>query len=213
MIFLLFLGCDSTSAFQGKGKLTCIQVLDRYPELLDSFANLGSCFTPSLNLQRALEVFVCRLYKQSDVDMVNEARFRLFNLGKYGCNQMPCTKDALDKHVQRAAYQAAIWHKALHPVVEYPDITHHGWLVDSGTNVSIDWMDLPPAPDGVLENVDCSCKTGCSSNRCSCFKANLACTGLCKCKDCTNRKSGSSENSESESESSGSESEGEDDME
>jgi hypothetical protein len=31
------------------------------------------------------------------------------DLGKYGADQMPCTKDALDKHIQRSVYQAAIW--------------------------------------------------------------------------------------------------------
>ena len=47
-------------------------------------------------------------------------------------------------------------------------------------------MDLLPAPDDILENVECSCKSGCSTNRCSCFKGILSCTSLCKCSGCTN---------------------------
>ena len=207
-----FSGCDSTSAFQGKGKLTCLKVLEKNPNFVDSFTNLGSCFTPSSNLEHELEVFVCHLYKQ-DVDTVNDARFKLFCLGKYAGNQMPCTKDALGKHVKRAAYQAAIWHKALQPVVEYPEITNHGWQVENETDVKIDWMDLPPAPDGILENVDCSCKKGCSTNRCSCFKAGLSCTSLCKCQDCTNRNNECNKNEESDSESSCFDSDGEGDGE
>ncbi len=60
---------------------------------------------------------------------------------------MPCTKDALDKHIQRSVYQAAIWQNALSAIVDCPNITNHGWLVDNNGNVSINWMDLPPAPE------------------------------------------------------------------
>ena len=49
-------------------------------------------------------------------------------------------------------------------------------------------MTLPVAPDSVLEIVNCSCKTGCKSNRCSCKKSNLSCTDLCECSDsCKNK--------------------------
>ena len=34
-------------------------------------------------------------------------------------------------------------------------------------------------------------KTGCKSNRCSCKKANLNCTDLCKCSDCCENKDAS----------------------
>ena len=47
-------------------------------------------------------------------------------------------------------------------------------------------MDLPPAPDEILEHVQCGCKTGCTSNRCSCCKANLQCTSICQCNHCSN---------------------------
>jgi hypothetical protein len=40
--------------------------------------------------------------------------------------------------------------------------------------------------DGILENVNCACKSGCSTRRCACQKAELKCTGLCSCCDCTN---------------------------
>jgi hypothetical protein len=71
--------------------------------------------------------------------------------------------------------------------VDYPEMTNHGWLVKKRNGCEkLDWMDLLPAPDGILENVDCACRKGCSTNRCSCFKAGLQCTSMCKCQDCTN---------------------------
>jgi hypothetical protein len=63
----------------------------------------------------------------------------------------------------------------------------HGWYIENG-QLRIKWMTLPVAPDSVLEIVNCSCKTGCKYNRCSCKKANLNCTDLYKCSDiCKNK--------------------------
>ena len=66
-------------------------------------------------------------------------------------------------------------------------------------------MDLPPAPDGILENIECSCKKGCASNRCACVKANLSSTSLCKCLDCINGKENRDKLSDSEDDSEGEE--------
>ena len=188
LFILLFLGCDSTSAFHGKGKIASLKVLDDCPDLYESFANFGSSFTPSVALVNALELFVCRLYKQQTSTKADEARFNIFSLGKYGADQMPCTKDALNKHIQGSVFQAAIWQNALSAMINCANITNHGWLVDDNESVSINWMDLPPAPDGILENVECSCKKGCVSNRCACVKAKLSCTSVCKCVSCINEK-------------------------
>ena len=48
------------------------------------------------------------------------------------------------------------------------------------------WMTCPPAPDALFDSINCKCKTGCRTFRCSCKKANLACTDLCSCCDCQN---------------------------
>jgi hypothetical protein len=45
---------------------------------------------------------------------------------------------------------------------------------------------MTAAPDGILENINCGCKSGCSRRCCSCQKAEMKCTGLCSCCDCTN---------------------------
>ena len=52
LIDYLFLGCDSTSAFHGKGKVTSLNMLDDYPDLYKSFADFGFSFTPDLTLVR-----------------------------------------------------------------------------------------------------------------------------------------------------------------
>ena len=40
-----------------------------------------------------------------------------------------------------------------------------------------------PGHTGLIELSMCSCKTGCSSGRCTCKKNNLLCTEMCKCSD------------------------------
>ena len=73
-----------------------------------------------------------------------------------------------------------------------------GWLVDENGNLSINWMDSPPAPDGILENIECSCKKGCVSNHCACKLSKLSCTSVCKCTSCVNKKGHEDELSDSE---------------
>eukprot|EP00794_Sanderia_malayensis_P021259 gene21259-23333_t len=99
---------------------------------------------------------------------------------------MPCTKDALTKHISRVMYQAVTWRRPLNAMINCPGIGEHGWIVDKEGKVAIDWMDLPPAADSILENVQCACKKGSTSNRFSCHRANLQCTGLCWCNSCSN---------------------------
>ena len=42
-------------------------------------------------------------------------------------------------------------------------------------------------PDSVLDNVVCSCSTGCEDRRCGCRKLQLPCNAACACADnCTN---------------------------
>ncbi|CAB4003539.1 Hypothetical predicted protein [Paramuricea clavata] len=79
-----------------------------------------------------------------------------------------------------------------------PDITNHGWAV--ANMVSIVWMDLPPATYGVLENVHCKHKSGCSNKRCSCFKENFHCMDLCHSEGCANHSGSRDEDSENEAE-------------
>ena len=65
------------------------------------------------------------------------------------------------------------------PNFNAPAISNHGWKVED-ERVSIQWVNLAPAPDSILAFVNCSCKKGCENNRCSCFRTNMQCSDLCK---------------------------------
>ena len=53
-------------------------------------------------------------------------------------------------------------------------------------------MTRPPVPQSLIECVECKCKTGCSTMRCSCKKTDhdLKCTDLYSCCDCQNTVAG-----------------------
>ena len=54
--------------------------------------------------------------------------------------------------------------------------------------LAINWMDLSPAPNSILELVKCSCqKIKCETIRYTCDFNKLPCTDLCKCFDYENK--------------------------
>ena len=84
LITYRFLGCDSTSAFLGKGKAQLWKILNDYPEFKESFRKLGESFPVSQDLVTALNRFVCLLCGNMTSKDVDDCRYRLFISGKYG---------------------------------------------------------------------------------------------------------------------------------
>eukprot|EP00794_Sanderia_malayensis_P000765 gene765-55_t len=150
--FHAFTGCDSTSAFHGKGKLKPLKTLEKCPDCLAVFGSIGSSYC------------------------VSEEEFNMIE----------------NSH---ATSMACIWKRALEQVIEAPDINEYGWSVVDG-QVGIVWMTIPPAPEGILENVNCGCQSGCTTRRCACKRAELKCTSLCHCCNCTNANESESDTEE-----------------
>ena len=73
-----------------------------------------------------------------------------------------------------------------------PSFIEHGWIMEGGV-LKIKWISEEVAPDNTLNFVSCKCATGCESRRCSCRKANLACSDLCQCCNCSNNKTDTEE--------------------
>jgi len=149
-----------------------------------AMVTLGQEFQVSEELNSQCEEFVCALYDKPGKD-VNIARYKVFCGSKAESSQLPPSKDARNKHILRANYQAAIWRRATVADAQVPSPHGHGWLVEDQELV-IDWMDKDPAPKSLLELVSCACKKGCNSARCSCKKNTLPCTDMCICDTCDN---------------------------
>lgn len=120
----------------------------------------------SEDLFKGIQTFVCHLYGQVGREDVNLSRYNLFRLGKQSDDVLPPTQDALKKHALRANYQAAIWRRSLEQLQDLPNPVGHGWKLAEDGTLSIDWCDLPPAPERVLKTAQCACKTrGCKSGK------------------------------------------------
>ena len=179
-------GCDTTSAFHGKGKATALETAKKEGIYLEAFGSLGSDFYLSEETKSRLFLYTCDLYgSKGECSNVDLLRYQIFKGGKFGEEYMPPNSDSLQLHLQRANYQRYLWRHAMMPNLNAPDIRNHGWRIEDG-RVSIQWMNLAPAPDSILAFVNCSCKKGCENNRCSCFRANMRCSDLCKCSSCLN---------------------------
>lgn len=187
--FHAFTGCDTASCFYGKGKKTAMDTWNRFPEATTAFLSLAS--TPSEvseTCMATLERFVVLLYDRTSVKtVVNDARKQLFGKKGRQFDTIPLTRAALLEHSKRAVLQAGyIWGQALTPNPTLPSPQDWGGTLDGGLWRPF-WTTLPDMMGSCQELLCCGCKKGCRT-QCSCVKASLRCTALCKCPDeCVNR--------------------------
>ncbi|KAG1659185.1 hypothetical protein GQR58_022660 [Nymphon striatum] len=191
--FHAFTGCDTTSAFGGRGKLGPLKLLKSSQEHMNTFNTLGQDWTLLPQVYENIEKFTCLMYNnQPGTYSVNKLRYRLFcaKKGKLESHQIPPCADSLYKHCLRANYQAKIWKSALQTSPDIPGPGGHGWkldLSDPDGGLVIDWMEGKPAPEIVLELLVCTCSRLCEIETCMCMKNSLKCTDLCKLQTCTNQ--------------------------
>ena len=180
-----FTECDSVSAFKGKGKLKPLQLMEKTADTVAMFEQLGTLWSGEEELMKRLEGFVCQLYGQ-DTQSVNEARLKIFQASCRSDQMLPLNRDCLQLHALRANYLRAIWRRSLQTSISAPTPTEHGWKAGEG-HLAIQWSTIAPASSALTELVKCGCQKGmCETNRCSCFKEGLPCTGLCHCLQCGN---------------------------
>ena len=72
-----FTGCDTISAFAGKGKVTAIKCLLDLPADVQTFKLLGSAWNVTDELMQSLEKFTCKLYR-GKCDSVNLLRYEIY---------------------------------------------------------------------------------------------------------------------------------------
>lgn len=183
-MFHAFTGCDTVSAFAGKGKKTMWAVWRVYPEITEAFVDLCSgTDVISTEATSLIERFVILVYdRTSQLKDVNEVRKDLFTRkGRFKYDSLPPTKAALTEHAKRATYQGGhVWGQSIRSQMKLPDPAAWGW---TKTNDGWEpyWTPLPEASKGCRELIKCGCKKVCTTGRCGCFRAKLSCTTLCSC--------------------------------
>ena len=144
-------GCDTVSAFAGKGKLKPFNLMVKQSDYITTFSGLGNDEFVDDVLLKKIEMFVCHLYGNKKCSSINQLRYQLYcqGGGKMPCELLPPCDNVLQLHVERANYQARIWKNSLHPMFNVLDPVGHGWCLDDEGKIDINWMDCKPAPEEV----------------------------------------------------------------
>lgn len=176
-------GCDTVSAFHGRGKKTAWETWNVYDEATEAFLALSQA--PQLieeDTFKILERFVVILYdRTSDEISVDSCRKHLFTSKGRSIEGIPPTQGALVQHIRRAAYQAGhIWGQSIIPSPEEVSPSEWGWKKDSTGDWQPLWSLLPEANKFCQELLKCGCTVQCQGN-CKCLKNGLKCTAFCKC--------------------------------
>lgn len=123
-----------------------------------------------------------------DLRFVQFSRYSLKS--KCKLENLPPTEGALRQHAFRTYFQLQIWINHFNLTL-FPNSQNTatlnpcdwGWKYSKGLLHPIRSLD-PLIPDFLLEQITCSCKTGCKRMTCGCKKLGLYCTTLCvECTD------------------------------
>ena len=147
-----FTGCDSISAFSGRGKIKPLSIMGKDEEYVTTMASLGANETISNAAVHVLERFLCHMYwkawAEHEAADINQLRYTIYcqRGGKIEL-LLPC-RNVLKQHIICANYQEFIWHKSLEPFMRQHSPEGHGWcLIEEKLDVL--WMTCNPAPDEV----------------------------------------------------------------
>ena len=178
--FHAFMGCDTISAFRGKGPRSGWKVWKTFPECTAAFYALAKTEPLSDEVMALLETFVCRLYGASECTSVDAARKELFMTKTKTLNKLPPTSGALLERIKRVQYQAGhIWGQALQVDPEVPSPSEWGWERKEG-KWSPKWSSLPSIWGAIRELMKCGCKSGCKENsQCTCRLNRIQCATIC----------------------------------
>lgn len=196
-----YTGCDSVSAFAGRGKAQALKLVISDKQTRETFTEVGEEWELSPDLLKRLEAVTCKLYaSKTTTTTVNELRYQLFcaKRGEIESHQLPPCRDCLAKHSQRANYQAATWKRCLLQNPQVPSPVGRGWKIEREEGVEqlvVDWMAGKPAPEAILELLSCNCTKYCSSARCVCVANGMKCTDMCRLHNCENQPSAEEEES------------------
>ena len=172
-MFHALTGADTVSFLRNRGKKSAWDVWNVFPELTPVLCALKA--SPEIITEESLAVlerFVVLLYdRTSSLLKVKEARQDLF------CKK---SREFDCIHIRRAELQGAhTWGQTLLCQPTLPSPADWGWQRQA-RRWSPYCTTLRQAKDTCYELIHCECKTACRG-RCKCMKANLVCTGLCKC--------------------------------
>jgi len=138
-----FTGCDSTSAFKGKGKVKAVKILQQKLAFVQTLAELGDTWEVKDGVIDKWESFTGCVYGRPRFSKVDDLRYQLL---KEKCGdkvisashnsdlaRLPPCQRSFKYYVHRCNNQVAIWKCSDQPVPDIPQPTAgHGWTMKNG---------------------------------------------------------------------------------
>ena len=182
-------GCDTVACCFGIGKGTVLKVI----RAGYSLSLLGVMDVPFQSVIKQATTFMAACYGQQRCENMSTARLKVWaaKTGKGFTStpklcSLPPTELAFVENIKRAHLQACVWRNLKDEAPPNIDPEEYGWKRDE-TNKILVPITVPQnttlAPAAILRLVKCGCDSDarCSSNRCGCNNAKLACTVFCTC--------------------------------
>ena len=144
--------------------LTALKAVRSKDEFCGSFEALANDLQLPKNIITLLEQYVCGLYGQEKASSVNNARYRMFKLGKCSEDSLPPNFDSLYQHILRVNFASYICKNCTIPILNAPSPVGYGSSLPADT-LEITWGPQGPAPDSILEFVSCKCQKGLSNKQ------------------------------------------------
>jgi len=178
-----FAGCDTISAFAGRGKMRALKQMKSDKAYQEAFTELGRSWEVSEELSEKLQDHLPYVPSFHPHNSVTRSSVQ----GVQNWTQLPPCEDCLSMHILRANYQAAIWRRCLEPSPFVPSPTNCGWTTDENGNLVVEWMRGSSVPDAVLQLLSCKCVRSCKLPVCNCLSNGLKCTDMCRLQTCSNQ--------------------------
>ena len=79
-----------------------------------------------------------------------------------------------------------VWKQFYVPSQSLPNSEEYGWKLDTNKEYEAVTTTLPPAPESIIHQTVCHCKSKCVIIRCKCHKNGLKYSEICQCLECKN---------------------------
>ena len=163
----VFTGCDSTSAFKGKGKVRAIKWMLKDDLILKAAAALGNEWVLSDEIIAGLERLTCRLYGTPRVNEVDECRYNklvsvccaedlnvVHPTKKFDTAFIPPAKVSLIEHCKRVNFEVG---KCKRSHEQFPFIPspfdNNGWGTDENNAIRPIWFQGNMLPQNIINEL------------------------------------------------------------
>ncbi|CAG2204979.1 unnamed protein product [Mytilus edulis] len=190
-------GCDFVSFFHGYGKKTFFDIFRQNADFISSdlsicdkdniqglcaffrlilcvyFSKHRTAFQPAISVKEMYDKIICESALDKHVALIKDFRERMWERVMSEVEMIP-NAEALKLHWLRCCWVMQYWKQGNTNSMSLPDLNSYGWNISDGEIT-------------VWYTKGCSCKSGCTTLRCSCKKsANKYCSPGCKCVNCIN---------------------------